>query len=194
MPQELQHIPLPTKTHHIADPHHTGTSPKMIVDLEHINPTSTITNPHKDHLPVHNQHTGSLRIEGTNRSQLMIHPQNITLHLWIAEFKFTRNFIICDQLPETELIFSIDIQKKFSLSYTWDKEKNCYIQRNGNFLVYTHPCNHMATIGTVKSTVKIPPRHNGVIPIKISGPIIKTLWYTSLQMTVLPKERIQTLT
>ena len=28
-----------------------------------------------------------------------------TLHLWIAEFKFTHNFIICDQLPETELIF-----------------------------------------------------------------------------------------
>ena len=31
----------------------------------------------------------------------------------------------------------------------------------------------MATIGTVKPTLKIPPRHNGVIPIKISGPIIK---------------------
>ena len=45
------------------------------------------------------------------------------LHLQIAEFQFTHNFIICDQLPETELIFGIDIQKKFSLSYTWDKEK-----------------------------------------------------------------------
>ena len=32
----------------------------------------------------------------------------------------------------------------------------------------------MATIGTVKSTLKIPPRHNGVVPIKIIGPIIKT--------------------
>ena len=32
----------------------------------------------------------------------------------------------------------------------------------------------MATIGTVKSILKIPPRHNGVIPIKISGLIIKT--------------------
>ena len=42
------------------------------------------------------------------------------------------------------------------------------------FLVYTHSRNCTATIGTVKSTVKIPPRHNGVIPIKISGPIIKT--------------------
>ena len=45
------------------------------------------------------------------------------LHLQIAEFKFTHNFIICNQLPETELIFGIDIQKKFSLSYAWDKEK-----------------------------------------------------------------------
>ena len=65
------------ETHHIADPHHIGTSSKMTVDPEHINSTSTITNLHKDHLPVHNQHPGSLRIEGTNRSQLMIHPWNI---------------------------------------------------------------------------------------------------------------------
>ena len=57
------------------------------------------------------------------------------LHLKIAEFKFTHSFIICDQLPETELIFGIDIQRKFSLSYAWDKERNCYIQRDGRFLV-----------------------------------------------------------
>ena len=31
-----------------------------------------------------------------------------------------------------------------------------------------------ATIGTVKSTLKIPPRHNGVVPIKISRPSITT--------------------
>ena len=96
------------------------------------------------------------------------------LHLWIAEFKFTHNVINCNQLPETELIFHINIQKKFSLSYAWDQDKNCYIQQDGKFLVYTHSCNCTATIGTVKSTLKIPPRHNGVIPIKISGPIIKT--------------------
>ena len=96
------------------------------------------------------------------------------LHLQIEDFKFTKNFIICDQLLNTELIFSIDIQKKFSLSYTWDKHKNCYIQQNGKFLVFTHTDNTFATIGTVKSTLKIPPRHNGVVPIKISGPLITT--------------------
>ena len=95
------------------------------------------------------------------------------LHLQIGEFKFTHNFIIYDQLPETELIFGINIQK-FSLSYAWDKDKNCYIQWIGKFLVYTHSCNHTATIGTVKSTLKIPPRHNGVVPIKISVPVITT--------------------
>ena len=111
------------------------------------------------------------------------------LYLWIAEFKFTHNFIICNQLPETELIFGIDIQKKFSLSYAWDKEKNCYIQRNGKFLVYTHTCDCMATIGTVKSTLKIPPRHNGVIPIQISGPIIKTHMAYFLTDVSTPKGR-----
>ena len=96
------------------------------------------------------------------------------LHLQIADFKFTHNFINCDQLPNTELIFGIDTQKKFSLSYAWDKDKHCYIQWNGKFLVFTHANNHTATIGTVKSTLKIPPRHNGVVPIKISGPLITT--------------------
>ena len=60
------------------------------------------------------------------------------LYLRIAKFKFTHNFIICDQLPETELIFGIDIQRKFSLSYAWGNEINCYIHREGKVLVYTH--------------------------------------------------------
>ena len=72
------------------------------------------------------------------------------LHLRIVEFKFTHNFIICNRLPYTELIFSIDIQKKFSISYAWDKEKNCYIQKEGKFLTYTRNCEQKATIGTVK--------------------------------------------
>ena len=66
-----------TKIHHIADPHHAGNSPEMTVDPEHINPTNTITNPHKDHLSVHKQHPGIPKIESTNRLQLMTHPQNI---------------------------------------------------------------------------------------------------------------------
>ena len=61
----------------------------------------------------------------------------MALHLRIAEFKFTNNFVICDRLPDIEIMFSIDIQKKFSLSYNWDKEKNCYIQRDCKFLTYT---------------------------------------------------------
>ena len=63
-------------THHITDPHHTEISLEMTVDPEHINPTGTTIDLHKDHLPVHNQHPGSPRIIGTNRLQLMIHPQN----------------------------------------------------------------------------------------------------------------------
>ena len=57
----------------------------------------------------------------------------MALHLRIAELKITHNFIICDQLPEMKLIFSIDMQRKFSLSYAWDKECNHYIQKEGKF-------------------------------------------------------------
>ena len=64
------------------------------------------------------------------------------LHLRIANFKFTHNFIIFNQLPEMELIFGIDIQRKFFfISYAWDKEKNCYIQKEGKFLTYTKTVN-----------------------------------------------------
>ena len=39
------------------------------------------------------------------------------LHLRIADFKFTHNLLICDRLPDTEISFGIDAQKKFSPSY-----------------------------------------------------------------------------
>ena len=87
------------------------------------------------------------------------------LHVQIAEFKFTHNFVICNRLPDMEIIFGIDIQKKFSLSYAWDKEKNCYIQRDGKFLTYTRNCGQKTTIGTVKSSLKG--------PLKFTGPVIK---------------------
>ena len=38
--------------------------------------------------------------------------------------------------------------------------------------MYTMNCEQKATIGIAKSSPKIPPRHNGVTPIKITGPII----------------------
>ena len=52
-------------THHIADPLHADISPEKTVDPEHIDPAGNIINMHKDHLPVHSQHPGSLRIEHT---------------------------------------------------------------------------------------------------------------------------------
>ena len=96
----------------------------------------------------------------TDDSSLMTILGMTALHLRIADFKFTHNFVICDRLPDTELIFGIDVQKKFSISYVWDKEKNCYIQRDRKFLTYTKNCEQKATGGIIKSTLKIPPRHN----------------------------------
>ena len=81
------------------------------------------------------------------------------LHLRIADFKFTHNFIICDRLPDTEIIFGIEAQKKFKVSYTWRRpgqENNCYIQNDGRFLTYTQNYDQKVTIGIVKSTLKIP--------------------------------------
>ena len=97
----------------------------------------------------------------------------MALHLRIAEFKFTHNFIICNRLLCTEIIFGIEFQKKFSITYAWDKAKNCYIQKDVKFLTYTRNCEQKVTIGIFKSTLKIPPKHNGVIPVKITGQALK---------------------
>ena len=96
------------------------------------------------------------------------------LHLCIADFKFTHNFIICNQFTWHRAHFWHWHPENFSLSYTWDKDQQCCIQWNGRFLTFTHATTQKATIGTIKSTLKIPPRHNGVVPIKISGPLITT--------------------
>ena len=76
-------------------------------------------------------------------------------------------------LKQNSFLASI-FKRSFHYLMLGTRKKIAYIQRNGKFLVYTHSHDHMATIGTVKSTLKIPPRHNGVIPVKICGPIIKT--------------------
>ena len=60
----------------------------------------------------------------TANGSLMTALGMTALHLRIADFKFTHNFIICNRLPDT-LIFGKDIQKKFSISYAWDMAKNC---------------------------------------------------------------------
>ena len=79
------------------------------------------------------------------------------LYLRTSDFQFTHNFVISNRLPGTVLIFGMDIQKKFSISYEWDKDKNCYTQGDGKFLTYTRNCEQKATIGIVKLTLKIPP-------------------------------------
>ena len=94
------------------------------------------------------------------------------LHLRIADFKFTKNFIICDRLLDTEIIFGIDIQKKFSISYAWDKAKIATYKKVDNSS-HTPETVNKATIGIVKLTLKFWPRHNGIVPIKITGQAIK---------------------
>ena len=66
------------------------------------------------------------------------------------------------------------MQRKFTLSYARDKERKCYIQREGKFLVYTNNCEQKATIGTVKLTFKIPLHDTMVLcQLRYDGPIIE---------------------
>ena len=64
------------KTYHTADPHHAGVSPEMTVDPEQAHPANTLTEPPKDHLPVHIKHPGHPKTGRKNKSQLVTHPQS----------------------------------------------------------------------------------------------------------------------
>ena len=56
-----------------------------------------------------------------------------TLHLHIANFKFFHTFIIFDKLLDTDILFGIDTQKKSSLSFIWDADKQLFIQKKWSF-------------------------------------------------------------
>ena len=113
----------------------------------------------------------SIQLNTADRSPMATFGMT-TLQLRITDFKFSHTFIVYHRLPKMELLLGTDVQKKFSLSYACDREKNCYIQKKV-YLTYTRNCEQRVNIAIVKSTLKIPPRHNGIVPIKIRGHIIK---------------------
>ena len=90
------------------------------------------------------------------------------LHLQIANFKFSHTFITCNRLLETNILFGINLQKRYSLSYCWDADRQLFMQKESSFLTYTRNEDHH-NITEVKYIPKLPPRHNGTIPIKIKG-------------------------
>ena len=54
-------------------------------------------------------------------------------------------------------------------------DKQLFIQREGSFLNYTRNCEQQYDIVVVKSLLKIPPRHNGIIAVTIKGHNLKAL-------------------
>ena len=94
---------------------------------------------------------------------------------------FSHTFIICDKLPDTDVLFGIDIQKRYSVLYSRDVDKQLLIQREGSFLTYTSNCEQQHNIAVVKSPLKIPPKHNGIIPVTIKGHHLKPSGILHLQ-------------
>ena len=55
------------------------------------------------------------------------------LHLRIADFRFTHNFIIFDSLPDTEILFGIDIQKTFPYHMPGIRKRTSIYKRKVDF-------------------------------------------------------------
>ena len=108
----------------------------------------------------------------TADSLLMTALGMAALHLRIANFQFTHNFVICNRLPDTELNFGIDIQKKFPFPMHGTEKKLLHTKK-WKIPNINKKCEQKATIGIVKLTLKIQPRHSGVVPIRITGQTMK---------------------
>ena len=74
----------------------------------------------------------------------------------------------------TDVILGIDFQREYRISYDWDEEKQCYIRYKGQFLCYTEDMESGINRVSVAKTIRIPPKHNGVISVSIKGHDIKT--------------------
>ena len=80
---------------------------------------------------------------------------------------------IYDKLSDTDILYAIDIQKRYTLYYSWDADKQLFIQKEGLFLTYTRNCEQQHNIPVMKFPLKIPPRHNGITPVTINGHYLK---------------------
>ena len=56
------------------------------------------------------------------------------LHLRITVFKYTPNLIICNKLPDTEMIFGIDIQRKFLYQMLGIRKRIATYKKMADFL------------------------------------------------------------
>ena len=97
-----------------------------------------------------------------------------TLDLQIGNFEFSHTIIICHRLPEAEFLFSIALQKLYSLSYSLDSDRSLFMQRGDLFLTYTRSREGLHNIAKLKFTLKTLPRHNGTVPVRIKEDDLKS--------------------
>ena len=74
----------------------------------------------------------------------------------------------------TDVILGMDFQREYRISYDWDEEKWCYIRHKGQFLCYTEDMESGINRVSIAKTIRIPPMHNGAMPVSIMGHNIKT--------------------
>ena len=115
-----------------------------------------------------------------------------TLLLWIADFKFSHTFIICDRLLETHFLFGISLQKWYSLSYGWDSDRDLFIQGKVSFLTYIRHREDQHNVAVVKSTLKIPLDTMVTYHLGSKDTICKTKWHISLVVNVPRRDLTQT--
>ena len=107
-------IRLPTETVHIGKRFKALIDSGAALSLAHTSAYNMIEDHYKTKIlpaAVHLKTADGSSMSSLGKAALLLHTAN---------FKFSHIFVICDKLPDTDILFGIDIQKRYSLSYSWD--------------------------------------------------------------------------
>ena len=85
--------------------------------------------PHPRPSTAHTYHSSKTVVIQDSPSGSSSDSDKATVYLHIADFRFSDTFIICDKLPDIDILLGIGIQKRYSLSHSWDSDKQLFIQR-----------------------------------------------------------------
>ena len=110
----------------------------------------------------------------------------MALHLRIAEFKFTHNSIICNRLPDSEIIFGIDIQKKFSISMHGTKKQIVIYKEMGKHICET--VNRRPQLALSNNHLKYCQDTIVLYQLKSQDRQLRTIWLISSLMKIQQKE------
>ena len=115
----------------------------------------------------------------------------MALQFRIKDFKFTNNFIICDRLPDIEILFGIDIQKNFSCHMPGMRKRTVTYRRTADSSPTPETVNRRQLLGLSSQLSKYHPDTMASFPSRSKAVQSEDTQHTSSAIKINKGERSQ---